>query len=108
MSVLWLLQEIGRNQKEDTQKLKDQLSKQFKGGEVSLDELVELLKGVEGFDAAIEEELKQLMESFQQGESDYKKDEKKVDLDRFIQSLLHPENKGSGSPLDNVSINLAQ
>ena len=103
---------MARSQKEDTSKLKEQLSKQFKGGEVSLDEVADMLRGAEGFDAAIEEELKQVMESFQHESEEHmdnnSQNKRVVDLDRFIQSLLHPENKGSASPLDKVSINLAQ
>ena len=96
---------LAKSQQDDTAKLKDLFLRQFKG-QICFEDVKELVKGADGFDETLEEELKQVMESFHSSDS-YQKD-KSMDVNQFIWALLHPENKGSGSPLDNISINLAQ
>ena len=106
-------------QQSDKAKIKDLLTKQFDGGSVKLDELLGILReeddadegeggeeGAEGgarkFDAELEEELQQIVREATAASGGA------MDVEEFLSLLLHPKNKGTGSALDTLSINLAQ
>ena len=73
---------------------------------MSLDELTELLKASFGEEKEAEAEWKLVVEAAQQTDG-FQKDGK-VRADDLVRLLLHPGFQGSDSPLDAISINLAQ
>ena len=106
MCVCVCLKDLASEQQKDSAKLVDLLRTQFEGS-TKLEDITAFLKEDETFDPAAEEELKLIFDTIRQSEA-YQKDRKSgMDLEEFVRVLLHPENKGSESPLDLLSINLA-
>eukprot|EP00213_Chloropicon_mariensis_P001010 CAMPEP_0197482912 /NCGR_PEP_ID=MMETSP1309-20131121/56610_1 /TAXON_ID=464262 /ORGANISM="Genus nov. species nov., Strain RCC998" /LENGTH=330 /DNA_ID=CAMNT_0043025485 /DNA_START=534 /DNA_END=1527 /DNA_ORIENTATION=- len=94
--------DLASEQQKDSAKLVDLLRTQFKGS-TKLEDITAFLKEDETFDPAAEEELKLIFDTIRQSEA-YQKDRKSgMDLEEFVRVLLHPENKGSESPLDLLS-----
>jgi len=98
---------VAREQQSDAAKLRDLLSSQAEGSSsLSVEELTAILKESKDFEEADVKEWEQVLESFKQTKL-YQKEEK-VDAEDLVRALLHPESKGSDTPLDALSLNLAQ
>ena len=98
---------MAREQQSDAAKLRELLSSQAEGSSsLSVEELTAILKESKDFEEADVKEWEQVLESFKQTKL-YQKEEK-VDAEDLVRALLHPESKGSDTPLDALSLNLAQ
>ena len=99
------IQNVARDQQADADKLVGLIESHYGEGSVNLEDLGGLLREAGGLGAGSEEEgeweWRRVMEAAAGADG-------KADAGDLVRALLHPEGKCSESPLDSISINLAQ
>ena len=103
LSVSLRIQNVARDQQADADKLVALIQSHYGEGSVNLEDLGSLLRDAGGLGAGSEEEgeWRRVMEAAAGADG-------KADAGDLVSALLHPEGKCSESPLDSISINLAQ